>query len=47
VFILQLLGKMNRGLTVVHTLQAIKGEITAAEKKEAIILGWCIEWVSP
>ena len=39
-------GKLNRGLTVPHALQAIKGrELTLEERKDAIILGWGIEWL--
>lgn len=39
-------GKLNRGLTVPHALQAIKGrELTEDERKDAIILGWGIEWL--
>lgn len=39
-------GKLNRGLTVVHVLQAIKGPaFTEAEAHRAAVLGWCIEWL--
>eukprot|EP00163_Fabomonas_tropica_P022962 TRINITY_DN4022_c0_g1_i2.p1 TRINITY_DN4022_c0_g1~~TRINITY_DN4022_c0_g1_i2.p1 ORF type:complete len:206 (+),score=45.17 TRINITY_DN4022_c0_g1_i2:62-619(+) len=40
-------GKMNRGRTVLATLQAIKGKdnISEAEAKRANILGWCVEWL--
>eukprot|EP01095_Lingulamoeba_sp_RSL-Kostka_P009542 TRINITY_DN3317_c1_g6_i1.p1 TRINITY_DN3317_c1_g6~~TRINITY_DN3317_c1_g6_i1.p1 ORF type:complete len:357 (-),score=125.95 TRINITY_DN3317_c1_g6_i1:85-1155(-) len=39
-------GKMNRGLSVVHSVQIIKGnEVTEDLIKEAAILGWCIEWL--
>lgn len=39
-------GKLNRGLTVVHVLQAIKGDsLTEEDAKKAAVLGWCIEWL--
>lgn len=39
-------GKLNRGLTVVHTLEALKGRpLTAAEVRSAGVLGWAIEWL--
>lgn len=39
-------GKLNRGITVVHTLDAIRGtELTAEEKYKAAALGWCVEWL--
>lgn len=39
-------GKLNRGLTVVHTLQALSPKPLSAESiKQAAILGWCIEWL--
>jgi farnesyl diphosphate synthase len=39
-------GKLNRGLSVVHALQSIKGPaITHAEAHEAAVVGWCIEWL--
>lgn len=39
-------GKLNRGLTVVHTLQALSSEpLTPAQLKQAAVLGWCIEWL--
>jgi len=39
-------GKLNRGLTVVHTLAAIRGPaLTPADAKAAAVLGWCIEWL--
>lgn len=41
-----LAGKLNRGLTVVHTLEALSPEpLTPEQIKQAAILGWCIEWV--
>lgn len=41
-------GKLNRGLTVVHALQSIKGStpLTATELQQSALLGWCVEWVS-
>ena len=39
-------GKLNRGLTVVHSLGLIVDrELTAEELNKAGVLGWCIEWV--
>lgn len=39
-------GKLNRGLTVLHSLGLILGrELTAEEARKASVLGWCIEWV--
>lgn len=40
-------GKMTRGLTVVHSLEAFVGdrELTAEEVQKACVLGWCIEWL--
>ena len=39
-------GKLNRGLTVVHTARTVLGEgVTYAEMKRIAVLGWCIEWV--
>lgn len=39
-------GKLNRGLTVVHVLQAIRGNaFTEEEAHDAAVLGWCIEWL--
>ena len=40
-------GKLNRGLTVVHVLQAIRGpdQLTQPEAHLAAVLGWCIEWL--
>ena len=40
-------GKLNRGLTVVHALQSIRGDtpLTATELKHAALLGWCVEWL--
>ena len=40
-------GKCNRGLMVVASLRHIcDRELTDDEEKKAIILGWCVEWVS-
>lgn len=37
---------MNRGLTVVHSLEALKGrKLTESELFEAHVLGWCVEWL--
>lgn len=40
-------GKMNRGLTVVHSLQLLSEGRTLARNEvfNAHVLGWCIEWV--
>lgn len=39
-------GKLNRGITVVHTLEAIKGRaLTEDERYKAAALGWCVEWL--
>ena len=42
-------GKLNRGLTVVHTLEAVLAdrgaERSAALVEQACVLGWCIEWL--
>lgn len=40
-------GKLNRGLQVVHSLQALAGDkpISPENLKRAAMLGWCIEWV--
>ena len=42
-------GKLNRGLTVVHTLEAVLAgrgaTASAAEVESACVLGWCIEWL--
>ena len=40
-------GKLNRGLTVVHAFQSIKGDapITREELHDAALLGWCVEWL--
>lgn len=40
-------GKLNRGISVVDTVQILKGEVlTEEEYNKASILGWCIELVS-
>ncbi|SCZ95028.1 BZ3500_MvSof-1268-A1-R1_Chr11-3g03554 [Microbotryum saponariae] len=37
-------GKLNRGISVVDTVQILKGsDLTDHEYKQAAILGWCIE----
>jgi farnesyl diphosphate synthase len=42
-------GKLNRGLTVVHTLESVlagRGErASPAQVEGACVLGWCIEWL--
>jgi farnesyl diphosphate synthase len=39
-------GKLNRGLTVVHSLAALKGDaLTPEETQRAASVGWCIEWL--
>lgn len=40
-------GKLNRGLSVVDTLEILKGSpLTDDEYFQAALLGWCIELVS-
>lgn len=40
-------GKMNRGLTVIHSLQSLveNRKLTRNEVFNAYVLGWCIEWL--
>ena len=40
-------GKLNRGLTVVHALETLRGSGTlpAADARRAAVLGWAIEWL--
>jgi farnesyl diphosphate synthase len=39
-------GKLNRGLTVMHTLEALRGRpLAAVEVRAAGVLGWAIEWL--
>lgn len=39
-------GKMNRGLTVPHSLELLKGRaLTEEELHKAHVLGWCVEWL--
>ncbi len=39
-------GKLNRGLTVVHSLQALLGKSATHEQLEqAAVVGWCLEWL--
>jgi farnesyl diphosphate synthase len=41
-----LLGKLNRGISVVDTVEILKGSsLTEAEYTKSAILGWCIELV--
>ena len=44
----QTTGKCNRGLMVIGSLKYLvkDRDLTADEEKKAIILGWCVEWVS-
>jgi len=40
-------GKCNRGLMVASSLKHLKGgAMSKEEEKKALILGWCVEWVS-
>jgi len=40
-------GKKNRGMTVVHSYRYLAGDKCSAEGvRLAMILGWCVEWVS-
>jgi len=40
-------GKKNRGMTVVHSYRYLAGDkCTSEAERLAMILGWCIEWVS-
>jgi len=40
-------GKMNRGMTVLHSLQALKEgqSLTRNEEFNSLVLGWCVEWL--
>ena len=39
-------GKLNRGLSVVHTVLAIRGSsISEREARLAAVAGWCLEWL--
>eukprot|EP00027_Filamoeba_sp_ATCC50430_P001633 CAMPEP_0168555068 /NCGR_PEP_ID=MMETSP0413-20121227/8126_1 /TAXON_ID=136452 /ORGANISM="Filamoeba nolandi, Strain NC-AS-23-1" /LENGTH=383 /DNA_ID=CAMNT_0008585871 /DNA_START=26 /DNA_END=1177 /DNA_ORIENTATION=- len=40
-------GKMNRGLTVVHSFQKLveHRQLTRSEIFKAQVLGWCVEWL--
>lgn len=40
-------GKMNRGLTVIHSLQSLveSRQLTRNEIFNAYVLGWCVEWL--
>ena len=45
-FFLLILGKMNRGLSVVDTLKILKNDqLTTEELFKSRVLGWCVEWV--
>ena len=42
-------GKLNRGLSVVHTLATLSSPdstLPSDEGFKAAVVGWCIEWVS-
>jgi len=42
-----LYGKKNRGLTVLHSYRYLAGDrCTDDGQRLAMILGWCVEWVS-
>ena len=39
-------GKLNRGLSVVDSVEILKGrEHTETEYFQAAVLGWAVEWV--
>ncbi|CAG8490000.1 10682_t:CDS:2 [Diversispora eburnea] len=39
-------GKMNRGLSVIDTLEILKdGKVSSEELFKARVLGWCVEWL--
>ena len=39
-------GKLNRGISVVHSLAALKGDVlTEEDVHRASCIGWCIEWL--
>jgi len=39
-------GKLNRGLTVLHTARILRsGALSASDARLAMVLGWCIEWL--
>lgn len=38
-------GKLNRGLTVVEAMEAIRGESPPEITWRAAALGWCVEWL--
>lgn len=42
------LGKRNRGLSVVASLRQLisPDNLTKENVRTAVILGWCVEWVS-
>ena len=45
---IHLSGKRNRGLSVIGSLRHLVSpdKLTEEDAKTAIILGWCVEWVS-
>ena len=41
-------GKLNRGISVVDSVEILKGRaLTDEEYFKAALLGWCVEFVSP
>jgi len=38
-------GKLNRGMTVVEAMRAIRGTLSPEDYFRAATLGWCIEWL--
>ena len=39
-------GKMNRGLTVLHSFEALKGAPPSQKEEfQCHVLGWCVEWL--
>ena len=45
--LLTLVGKMNRGMTVLATWRLLLGDTTPTDEEyyEAIVLAWCVEFV--
>ena len=39
-------GEYNTGLMVIKSLCHLVKEVTPDREKKALILGWCVEWVS-
>lgn len=46
-FLSNILGKRNRGLSVIGSLRHLVSpdELAEDDVKTAVILGWCVEWV--